>query len=396
MYQAKIWRRLIIVAMLVGTLSLSIGEENVHANITLEDKRYALNDLRVTEPSSFSDIADDYWASDAVQWGAQNGLIQGYENGLFKPHLKLTEGQFAAILSRFFKDLDKVQVDERIYPYNLGHWSDGSYVNLAKIEAPLMGYDNEFYRVKPVQRGVFAQTIAYVFGQNYELEDSIQYLFEKEITQGVKESGSILERYGHKQSLTRVQAVVFLYRMYNNGMNRLGEEALDKTETQRSLIEKAKQGQEKVDGRSVEDRPDTSEDETKQRPVYEEPKEKVKEESSEIVNEALEKTKEHFEGYVVEPSGKDGAEVKVDGKSVVVINKKENREEGRTFGMMFSPSSEGSVKEDIYKFISKELGVSVKEVEYNVKSSSARGNGGSVEVEGVEYIFTGMAYMIKY
>ena len=55
----------------------------------------------VTGSSVFIDITDGAWYSGAVTWAAENGIVDGYGNGLFGPEDNITREQLAAILWRY-------------------------------------------------------------------------------------------------------------------------------------------------------------------------------------------------------------------------------------------------------------------------------------------------------
>ena len=55
----------------------------------------------VTEGSSFSDVAEDAYYRDAAAWAAEEGLISGYGNGLFGSEDPVSREQLAAILWRY-------------------------------------------------------------------------------------------------------------------------------------------------------------------------------------------------------------------------------------------------------------------------------------------------------
>lgn len=50
---------------------------------------------------SFSDVADGAWYADAVNWAAENGIVNGYEDGTFRPDTPLTREQMAAFLYNY-------------------------------------------------------------------------------------------------------------------------------------------------------------------------------------------------------------------------------------------------------------------------------------------------------
>ncbi len=51
--------------------------------------------------SGFSDVPNGEWYSSAVAWGAKNGIVLGYENGLFKPNDDVSREQMAVFLYRY-------------------------------------------------------------------------------------------------------------------------------------------------------------------------------------------------------------------------------------------------------------------------------------------------------
>ena len=55
----------------------------------------------VIEPPSFSDVAPDRWYSEAVAWAAENGIVNGYPDGTFRPTAPLTREQMAAVFYRY-------------------------------------------------------------------------------------------------------------------------------------------------------------------------------------------------------------------------------------------------------------------------------------------------------
>ena len=56
----------------------------------------------------FNDVEDELWYSEAIEWAAANGIVNGYGNGKFGPNDPVTREQLAAILYRYanFKGYD--------------------------------------------------------------------------------------------------------------------------------------------------------------------------------------------------------------------------------------------------------------------------------------------------
>ena len=51
--------------------------------------------------SGFADVRDDMYYAAPVAWAAANGIVNGYDNGLFGPEDPMTREQMAAILYRY-------------------------------------------------------------------------------------------------------------------------------------------------------------------------------------------------------------------------------------------------------------------------------------------------------
>ena len=55
----------------------------------------------VTGSNTFNDVSMNAWYYDAVSWGAENGIVKGYNSETFGPNDKITREQLAAILYRY-------------------------------------------------------------------------------------------------------------------------------------------------------------------------------------------------------------------------------------------------------------------------------------------------------
>lgn len=60
-----------------------------------------------SQTSSYSDVELDDWFNNAICTLSNAGLINGYEDGSFKPNGKITRAEFATIASRFFEYADE-------------------------------------------------------------------------------------------------------------------------------------------------------------------------------------------------------------------------------------------------------------------------------------------------
>lgn len=81
--------------------------------------------------SAFTDVAIGQWYTDAIIWATQNGIVNGYGNGLFGTNDSVTREQMAAILYRYavYKGYDVSGANK------LTHYSDYSELSLYALDA---------------------------------------------------------------------------------------------------------------------------------------------------------------------------------------------------------------------------------------------------------------------
>lgn len=190
--------------------------------------------LAATEEIVFSDVSKELYAYDAIYWAKEKGIISGYTdsngqaNGKFGPNDKVTEAQFVKMLAIFFRLKDN---QGNVTKTTGGpHWSDTYYDALAKHSVPLKGYFNSTERMTAMQRGTVAQAIGYLLGNYQTLEQSIEFMLEKGITQGQNpqfEQSDLKQFFGSDNELTRAQAVTFLHRLHTKQFTQLADEVTE-------------------------------------------------------------------------------------------------------------------------------------------------------------------------
>lgn len=67
----------------------------------------------VTGENKFTDVADDYY-TDAVIWASENGIVEGYDDGTFKPSKHVTRAEMVTFIYRYAKlcELDMTVSDD--------------------------------------------------------------------------------------------------------------------------------------------------------------------------------------------------------------------------------------------------------------------------------------------
>lgn len=119
--------------LMTGTSSDTFSPELSVNRAMLVSILYRLEDAS-TKPADagFTDVADDAWYADAVNWAKENNIVSGYSDTLFGPEDTLTREQFAAILYRYaaFKSYDTTTSDNA----TLDNFTDASSIS--------SGFDN--------------------------------------------------------------------------------------------------------------------------------------------------------------------------------------------------------------------------------------------------------------
>lgn len=86
---------------------------------------------------AFADIAEKTWYEDAVYWAAHNSVINGYEDGTFRPNRKITREEMCAILDRLLIALGK-EIEPAELNFDdtdeIGAWAQGSVARLVQTE----------------------------------------------------------------------------------------------------------------------------------------------------------------------------------------------------------------------------------------------------------------------
>lgn len=78
----------------------------------------------------FEDVPQDEWYSEAVRWAAANGIVLGYDDGLFRPEKAITREQLAAILHRYaaYKGMDNGVIFPMIPQYDYSLWAENDVI----------------------------------------------------------------------------------------------------------------------------------------------------------------------------------------------------------------------------------------------------------------------------
>ncbi|MEE0777112.1 MAG: S-layer homology domain-containing protein [Bacillota bacterium] len=81
--------------------------------------------------TTFKDVKKGQWYYEAVTYMAQNGYINGYPDGTFKPNNKITRAEIATIITNIYGDL-KATTDITFSDVKQGQWFYDAVMNLAE------------------------------------------------------------------------------------------------------------------------------------------------------------------------------------------------------------------------------------------------------------------------
>ena len=95
-----------------------------------------------SQTNPYSDVSADDWFNNAVSTLTNAGVLDGYEDGTFKPNGNITRAEFATITARFF---EATYDGENLFPDIAGHWAQ-DYINEAANAGIVNGYEDGTFR----------------------------------------------------------------------------------------------------------------------------------------------------------------------------------------------------------------------------------------------------------
>ncbi len=95
-----------------------------------------------TQENEFSDVNAGDWFNNNVSTVAAAGIVNGYDDGTFRPNQRITRAEFATIASRF---TSLVHEGENLFTDVDGHWAAAN-INNAAITGWVNGYDDGTFK----------------------------------------------------------------------------------------------------------------------------------------------------------------------------------------------------------------------------------------------------------
>ena len=128
-----------------------------------------------SQTNPYSDVSEDDWYNNAVSTLTNAGIIDGYEDGTFKPNGNITRAEFATIAVRFF---EATYEGENLFPDIDGHWAQ-DYINEAANAGIVDGYEDGTFR--PQQYITRAEAVTMV-NRTIERHPDADHLLDDMIT----------------------------------------------------------------------------------------------------------------------------------------------------------------------------------------------------------------------
>ena len=114
---------------------------------------------------AFPDVAENRWSAHDIEYMSDKGIIHGYPDKEFKPANNLTRAEFAALISRFAK-LEKTDAENPFPDVDSSHWA---YDDILKLSASglMQGYEDGTYRPEDmITRAEVMTVINKILGRN--------------------------------------------------------------------------------------------------------------------------------------------------------------------------------------------------------------------------------------
>lgn len=103
------------------------------------------------EFSSFKDVDQNKWYSEAVAFMEKEDLLKGYEDGSFKPNKNITRAEFTSIIAKIIEDEGKYSPKEFI-DVKRGFWAEDSINLITSLKLMNGRENNKFAPNDPIKR----------------------------------------------------------------------------------------------------------------------------------------------------------------------------------------------------------------------------------------------------
>jgi uncharacterized protein YkwD len=154
--------------------------------------------------AQFADMKG-HWGTLAVSWARDQGIVDGYEDGTFRPDQAVSEPEFLAMLLRAYPEV-KLQA-----PIPGSPWHTPYYVYAASRKWPVDGVASRF------NRGQVARILTASQVGSLGLTESIQYVLDRGLSSG--KTSATIEGFAAGDALSRAESVQFIRNLREQGFS---------------------------------------------------------------------------------------------------------------------------------------------------------------------------------
>ena len=146
--------------LMTGVSANEFAPEQTTTRAMIVSMLARLEGVESAESAGFSDVAAGDWYATAVNWAANAGVVNGYEDNTFKPNTAITRAQLAAILMNYaqYKGQDvSARADLNGYTDQPSTWAEEA-MQWAVAEELITGVTND--ELQPQSSATRAQVAA--------------------------------------------------------------------------------------------------------------------------------------------------------------------------------------------------------------------------------------------
>ena len=125
-----------------------------------------------SEAASYPDVAAGHWAASSIEIMKETGIMEGYDDGEFKPEQPISRGEFAAVILRFIGRSSELGPASFVYPDIADHWARDLIQQLNDLGI-MIGEEGMFYPSRNLTRAEAVTAINRAIGRG-ELEGGFE------------------------------------------------------------------------------------------------------------------------------------------------------------------------------------------------------------------------------
>jgi hypothetical protein len=116
------------------------------------------------EAVSYPDVGSGHWAASSIEIMKETGIMEGYDDGEFKPEQPISRGEFAAVVLRFIGRDTGVGPASYVYPDIADHWARDLIQSLNDLGI-MIGEEGMFYPSRNLTRAEAVTAINRAIGR---------------------------------------------------------------------------------------------------------------------------------------------------------------------------------------------------------------------------------------